>query len=116
MDIAGGPRYFSGHGWFETVQEVLQADWHEAWHDSQAGFSFFQSGIITGTICLTTRVTLLLAAVSLVTGILPSLSSILLTIRYDYMGGTPDIKPARRAAALRNIPLTGIILLHDPVQ
>lgn len=44
-------RHFSGHGWFETVHDVLQADWHEDWQDSQFGRSFFQLGMITGTIC-----------------------------------------------------------------
>jgi hypothetical protein len=43
--------HFSGHGWLETVQEVLQADWHDAWQDSQAGLSFFQLGTITGIMC-----------------------------------------------------------------
>lgn len=35
----------------DTVHEVLQADWHEDWHDSQFGRSFFQLGTITGIIC-----------------------------------------------------------------
>jgi hypothetical protein len=27
------------HFWFATVQEVLHADWQEAWHSPQAVFS-----------------------------------------------------------------------------
>lgn len=30
--------YFS-HFWLATVQEVLQADWHEAWHSPQPPFA-----------------------------------------------------------------------------
>lgn len=32
-----GNNYFA-HFWFATVQEVLQADWHEAWHSPQPPF------------------------------------------------------------------------------
>ena len=32
--IFSSPAYFS-HFWFATVQEVLQADWQEAWHSPQ---------------------------------------------------------------------------------
>jgi len=27
------------HSWFATVQEVLQADWQEAWHSPQPPFA-----------------------------------------------------------------------------
>jgi hypothetical protein len=33
-------RFFSQR-WFASVQEVLQADWHEVWHSPQPVFSLF---------------------------------------------------------------------------
>jgi len=28
-------RFVFSHSWFATVQDVLQADWHEVWHSPQ---------------------------------------------------------------------------------
>jgi len=28
-------RFVFSHSWFATVQDVLQADWHDVWHSPQ---------------------------------------------------------------------------------
>lgn len=66
----------------------MQADWHEAWQDSQAGCSFFQSGIIAGTICFRTT----LPSFSIFTAILLSNTrNACIEAKYDYMGVGEDI-------------------------
>jgi hypothetical protein len=34
-------RFVFSHSWFATVQDVLQADWHEVWHSPQPLLTVF---------------------------------------------------------------------------
>ena len=88
MYALGFVPYFSGQGWFDTVQDVLQADWHDAWHDSQSGRSFFQSGSIAGTMCF--WATLSLFTLFTVT-LLSKPRNPCLGAKYDYMGDGEEI-------------------------
>jgi hypothetical protein len=87
MDALFCAAYFSGQGWFETVHDVLHADWHEAWQDSQTGLSLFQSGITAGTICFKTTLSLFSLATVI---LLSNTGNAWAEVKYDYMGDGED--------------------------